>query len=103
MARHPLRERLRGQLMLALYRCGPPGRSARGLPGSRRALVEELGIEPGPALQRSSGRCSHRTRRSGPAAAPAAAAPPRRRSASSITVLALDCEPAAAVDRDPEG
>ena len=51
VAEHPLRERLRGQLMLALYRVGPPGRGARGLPGARRALVDELGIEPSAALQ----------------------------------------------------
>ena len=33
VARHPLRERLREQLMLALYRSRAPGRRARGLPG----------------------------------------------------------------------
>ena len=32
VAREPLRERLRGQLMLALYRAGPPGRGAGRLP-----------------------------------------------------------------------
>src|SRR5262245_46207787 len=48
---YPLRERLHGQLMLALYRAG---RQADGLDAYRKArqhLAEELGVEPGAALR----------------------------------------------------
>jgi DNA-binding SARP family transcriptional activator/ABC-type branched-subunit amino acid transport system substrate-binding protein/streptogramin lyase len=51
VATHPLRERLRGQQMLALYRCGRQADALAAYADARRHLVEQLGIEPGPALR----------------------------------------------------
>ena len=49
---HPTRERLAGQLMLTLYRCGRQTDALEAYREARRGLVAEVGVEPGPELRR---------------------------------------------------
>jgi len=51
VAEHPYRERLREQQILALYRSGRQKEALEAYRAAREALVEELGVEPGRALQ----------------------------------------------------
>jgi DNA-binding SARP family transcriptional activator len=52
VTQHPLREQLRAQLILALYRSGRQADALAAYQAARRTLVEELGIEPGLSLQK---------------------------------------------------
>jgi DNA-binding SARP family transcriptional activator len=52
VAEHPMRERLRGQLMIAPYRCGRQADALQTYRAGRSLLVEELAVEPGPQLRK---------------------------------------------------
>ena len=52
IAEHPLREHLRGQLMLALYRAGRQAEALAAYRQAQRELADELGLEPGEELKR---------------------------------------------------
>lgn len=63
---HPLRERLRGQLMLALYRCDRTTEALQVYRQTRQRMITELGIEPSERLQ----QLEHAILTSDPAFAP---------------------------------
>ena len=52
VATYPLRERLHGQRMIALYRAGRQADALQAYQAAREALLEQLGVEPGPELAR---------------------------------------------------
>jgi DNA-binding SARP family transcriptional activator len=70
VADNPLRERLRSQLMLALHQAGRQADALACYREGRRVLLDELGLEPGPAL-----RSTHDRILRGEPGAPAAETP----------------------------
>jgi DNA-binding SARP family transcriptional activator len=89
IAEHPLRERLRGHLMTALYRSGRQAEALDAYQQARLVLVEELGIEPSPTLQ----ELERAILRQDPGLEPPRAAAPVAETAErSILVAVLDRE-----------
>ena len=76
LAVHPLRERLHGQLMLALYRGGRQAEALSAYRTARQMMVRELGLEPGPTLQRLEGAILRQDPALDPPGAAAAPGPP---------------------------
>ena len=93
-AKHPLRERLRGQQMLALYRSGRQAEALRVFADARRALVAELGLEPGAPLRELEQAILRQDASLDPA--PPAAARLRRRRGALVAVALLGAAGAAA-------
>jgi DNA-binding SARP family transcriptional activator len=92
VAEHPLRERLRAQLMLALYRCGRQVDALEVYRGGRRRLVEDLGLEPGPRLQQlERAILAHDPALEAPVAEPRPASRSRRFRARWVVLAALAC------------
>jgi DNA-binding SARP family transcriptional activator len=108
---HPLRERLRGQLILALYRSGRQADALEAYRETRQMLDEELGLEPTPALRElERAILRHDPALAGETATRAEppsdqASPPRRRAplAAVATLVALGALAVAAVALTSEG
>jgi DNA-binding SARP family transcriptional activator len=87
-AAHPLRERLRAQLMLALYRSGRQAEALHVYRAARRELADELGLEPGEELRRLEHAILAQDPELGAAPAPRRATPPETE--RSLLVFARD-------------
>jgi DNA-binding SARP family transcriptional activator len=98
-AGEPLRERLRGLLMIALYRDGQRTAALTAYQAAREVLIDELGAEPGPELQ----RLHERVRDGDPALAIAGPAVPATAGAGGVAVrYSLPPDTVAFTGRDGE-
>jgi DNA-binding SARP family transcriptional activator/tetratricopeptide (TPR) repeat protein len=77
VAQEPLNERFHGQRMLALYRSGRQSDALAAYRQARETLIDQVGLEPGPELQRlNDAMLQHDPALAAPATAPATAAAP---------------------------
>jgi YVTN family beta-propeller protein len=107
IAENPFRERLRGQLMLALYCSGRQAEALAAYQAARHALVDELGIEPSANLQRLEKQIlTHDPALDMPPSRPVSRAPsaamPVRVERKGVTVLFADLAMTDELDEDPE-
>src|SRR5262252_8990045 len=100
VADHPLRERLRGQLMLALYRSGRQAEALEAYRQFRSTLLDELGLEPSSALRELQAAIL----RHDPVLAPGSATggTPLARRPVTVLCVALQLAPSSGVALDPE-
>jgi DNA-binding SARP family transcriptional activator len=100
VADHPLRERLRGQLMLALYRSGRQTEALETYREFRRTLMEELGLEPSSALRELEAAILNHD----PLLAPGSTSRgvPLARRPVTVLCVALQVAPSSGVALDPE-
>jgi DNA-binding SARP family transcriptional activator/predicted ATPase len=100
VADHPLRERLRGQLMLALYRSGRQAEALEAYHQFRSTLMDELGLEPSSALRELQAAIL----RHDPVLAPGSATggTPLARRPVTVLCVALQLAPSSGAPLDPE-
>jgi DNA-binding SARP family transcriptional activator len=98
---HPLRERFRGQLMLALYRSGRQADALEAYREARRVLMDELGLEPSAELRGLQQAILRQDASLSAGEVPAVERPPDRRT---VTVLICDLVGSTklAAELDPE-